>query len=354
MNAVRTSVSACGAHDSLAPRAARECAPSAVRVRPKWGGDFGPGIVGLLALQRHAWSAQAGIMQEAPPSKSAPAQDPATRAPKARRRPVVIAVAVVVALIAGGTTLLVLRADDDSAPSGPAAAPSPTVTDLTTPTPTPTTTQPSALEDLAAFLSAAATLNGQLHDAAAAINAAGPPWTDVGPEVAHLVNAADLTPVARAIPAGLPPDLLRSVVLVYSDLAARRASMTGIEYNPPSPGSGTLMTTDEVLLSELRNGHATAARFDSDHAATRALAAATPPIAAIPADSRLVAEKLLLIRDVDKDNFCDVRGGAVFTELPQIVWGPVSWNPDADGTIGGIDFTAEFGVGNWRVDIIAC
>lgn len=72
--------------------------------------------------------------------------------------------------------------------------PSPATT--TTTTVTPTTNRPSASEDLAAFLSAASTVDKQLHDAAAAINAAGPPWAGVGPAVARAVTAADLAPAA--------------------------------------------------------------------------------------------------------------------------------------------------------------
>lgn len=287
-------------------------------------------------------------MQEAPPT-GLPEQTEGPHAAGGRRPLVIVAVAVTVALIVSAITFLVLRDGQEPGPSGAAAPLSPKVTGLVTTIPTPTATQPSAVEDLAAFLSAAATMDGQLQDAAAAINAAGPPWTDVDPEVARLVNAAEIEPVARAIPNGLPPDLLQSVVLVYSDLASRRAAMGGFEHNPPSGWLGTLQ-------SELGNGHAAAARFDTDLAATRALAAATPPIAAVPADSRLVAEKLLLIRLVDKDNFCDARGGAVVTSLPEIRWGPVPYEPRADGWIGRpeMPFTAEFRAGIWEVNILAC
>ncbi|WP_436498955.1 hypothetical protein [Actinokineospora sp. HUAS TT18] len=225
-----------------------------------------------------------------------------------------------------------------------------------TSTATQTTSPPNASGDLAAFLSAATTLDRQLHDAAAAINAAGPPWTGIGPQAARAVTAADLTPTARAIPAGLPHDLLQSVILVYSDLSSRRHAMSSFEITPPAaPHDST-----EDLLRELGNGHAASARFDADLAATRALAGQAPPIAAVPKGSRLVAEVLLLVQYVDLGNGgCDARGGAIATELPEIRWEPVSWNPDADGTIGlpgaAIDFTADFRPdGTWHVEITAC
>src|SRR5262245_36353383 len=278
--------------------------------------------------------------------------DPPEAPHKARNRRILIAITVTIATaLMLSTTALFVLPDNDTAAPGPSAPPSPTVESVVTTTPTAAPSEPGAIDALAPFLSAAATLDVQLREAAAAINAAGPPWTNVGPEVARLVRAAELESVAQTIPAGLPPDLQRSVILVYSDLASRRGAMTAFQYEPPSTFTGT-------LLSELGNGHAAAARFDADLAATRALAAATPPIADVPLDSRLVAEKLLLIQDVNRGNFCDERGGAVFTSLPEITWVAPSWNPDADGTIGRpgftIDFTAEFRDGTWEVQIIAC
>jgi hypothetical protein len=295
-------------------------------------------------------------MQEAPPSIGLPEQTEGPHNARGRRPLVIVAVAVTVAVIVSATTFLVLRDGQEPAPSGAAAPPSPKVTGLVTTTPT----QPSAMEDLAAFLSAAATLDGQLHEAAAAINAAGPPWTDVDPELADLVSAAELEPVAQAVPAGLPPDLLQSVILVYSDLASRRYAMASFEITPPETGLSRGEILEQVLLSELGNGHEAAARFDADLAATRSLAVATPPIAAVPADSRLVAEKLLLVQFVGLGNAgCNARGGVVLTELPVITWAPPSWNPDADGTIGrpgsAIDFNADFGPdGTWHIAINAC
>jgi hypothetical protein len=298
-------------------------------------------------------------MTNAQPESRSPAQDSQPRGHSARRG--VIAVAVVVTIVISTVSLLtVLRGDRRITPGS--AGPSPTTTGQATVTQTATSTvtrtgsRPSAAEDLAAFLSAAAALDEQLHDAAVAINAAGPPWAGIGPEVARLVTAAELAPVARTIPAGLPRDLQQSVILVYSDLSSRRHAMTSFETRPPAPPHDST----ETLLRELGKGHAAAARFDADLAATRVLAARTPPITAVPGDSRLVAEVLLRVQYVDLGNGgCDSRGGLVVTELPEITWGAVVWNPDAEGTIGrgdaGIDFTADFGPdGTWHVQVIAC
>lgn len=299
-------------------------------------------------------------MTKPQPEPHLPAQDTQPREHSTRRG--VIAAAVVVTIVISTLSLLVMLRGDrnitpgsqDQLPTGP----SPTTTGqaTATSTATPTTSRPSAVEGLAAFLSAAASLDEQLHDAAAAINAAGPPWAGVGPEVVRLVTTADLAPVARAIPPGLPHDLQQSVILVYSDLSSRRHALTSFESTPLAPPHDST----EGLLRELGKGHAAAARFDADLAATRALAAQTPPITAVPKDSRLVAEVLLRVQYVDIGNGgCDSRGGLVVTELPEIGWGAVAWNPDGDGTIGrgdaAIDFTADLRPdGTWDVQVMAC
>ncbi|WP_439657922.1 hypothetical protein ACSHWB_36810 [Lentzea sp. HUAS TT2] len=281
-----------------------------------------------------------------------------TRSREHRTRRGVIAAGAVVLIVIGTLSLLVMvRGDRNVTPGAQdslTTGPSPTTTSLTTTT--ATTSRPSAAEGLAAFLSAAATLDQQLHDASAAINAAGPPWTHTGPEVARVVTAADLAPVARAIPPGLPHDLQQSVILVYSDLSSRRHAMTSFQSTPPLP----TQDSTEGLLRELGRGHAAAARFEADLAATRALATRTPPIDAVPGDSRLVAEVLLRVQYVDIGNGgCNARGGLVFIDLPEIRWGAVVWNPESDGTIGrgdaATDFTADLRPdGTWAVQVMAC
>jgi hypothetical protein len=187
-------------------------------------------------------------------------------------------------------------------------------------------------------------------------DAVGPPWTEVSPALARKVQAADLDPVVSAFPAGMPDDLRQAAVLVLSDLYSRRYAMASFEYaGPKHPDdlSAAHETTDQ-LLSELRNGHAAAVRFDRDLAAARSLAAATQPIARVPNESRLTAEALLLVVVVHNSNAGgDGRGGVVITELPRITWGPVPGMPDADGTIGKIEFHARFIGGNWEVYLLA-
>lgn len=273
-----------------------------------------------------------------------------------------------VALVAAVVTVLALRGDETAAPSGPAptATPtsesptaSPTRAPSSSPAEEPTQRGPSAADDLEPFFAAAATLDQQLQTAAAAVNATGPPWEQITAEVADKVRAADLEPVAGAIPAGLPYDLQEAVVLVLSDLASRRMAMESFTVvGPVMPDDVNTDQSNEKLLADLRNGHAAAVRFDGDLAAARALAAGTPPVAPVPERSRLTAETLVLVEYVRVANAgCNARGGAVFTELPEVVWRSVPDLPEAEGTVGpeGTAFNADLRPdGTWEVYLFVC
>lgn len=268
-----------------------------------------------------------------------------------------VAAAAAALLVVGAVSLVWLGGDDggDDTTAGEAPTTVAPSTDATSEpgtqgsvTTAPPANQPGAAEALAPFLSAAATMDGRLHAAAEAINGAGPPWDAVTDELAGTVQAADPAAVAAAIPAGLPHDLLESVVLVYSDLASRRAAMQSFAY------AGTVYEPTDVLLAELGNGHDAATRFEADLAAARSLAESSPPVAVAAPDSRAAAELLLLVQYVDKANVgCDSRGGGVVTELPVI-----TWTSDRGGTIGTPSMTIEFqatpGSGGYQVEIMAC
>ncbi|HEY3513926.1 MULTISPECIES: hypothetical protein [Kribbella] len=274
---------------------------------------------------------------------------------------VVVSVVATLALAVAATAIITRRSNT----GGPAAPAVPTTTVTATPgttslspgtrtplspTQTPTRTH-SAADALAAFFAAAGALDRQLSTAASAINAAGPPWAAVTPRIAHLVSAADLRPVARTIPAGLPADLRTAVILTYSDLASRRDSMGSFAF-----AGSTEPRTSAELLRELGNGHPAAARFARDLAAARSLASESPEIGAVPKSSRQTAEVLLLVQYVDGLNGgCESRGGAVLTELPPITWHHEEAEPHRDGTIGGVWFTAHLtSNGDWQTALSAC
>jgi hypothetical protein len=293
-------------------------------------------------------------------------------------RPLLIIIAAVLAVaLVAVTTVLLLRDDEGAAPSGPGAAITPTTSESATPSPTqepspspteeptqetspsPTEepTQPSAAEALDPFFVAATRLDQQLKTAAAAINATGPPWEKITPDVARKVQAADLGPVSRAIPAGMPHDLQQAVILVLSDLTSRRMAMESFTaVGPVLPDDMDTDQTNAKLLADLQNGHAAAVRFDADLAAARALATASAPIAQVPKQSRLTAEVLVLAEYVRVANAgCNARGGAVFPTLPRVVWRSVGYQPDAEGTVDGIAFNADLRPnGTWKVYLFVC
>jgi hypothetical protein len=287
-----------------------------------------------------------------------------------RRLLIIIAAVLAVALVVAVTTFLVLRDDESATPTSPdpgatpttsaSATASPTQEPSPSPTEEPTQRQPSAADVLGPFFAAAVTLDQQLKTAAAAINATGPPWEEITADVASKVQAADLGPVSRAIPAGLPHDLQEAVILVLSDLTSRRLAMESFTVVAPVLPDETYAVhqTNAQLLAELPNGHAAAVRFDGDLAAARALAADTAPIAPVPSRSRLTAEVLVRVEYVRVANAgCDERGGAVFTELPEVIWRSVPELPDAEGTVGphGIEFNADLRPdGTWNVYLFAC
>lgn len=277
-----------------------------------------------------------------------------------RWRGIVLAAAAVGVLVTAGTVAWLSGGDSEDATTSataPSTAP-PAVSDERTTTEAPTTTaaDATAADVLEPFLAAAATLDTQLRTAATTINGGGPPWTEVSQEMADAVQAASLEPVANAVPAGLPHDLLQSVILVYSDLSSRRHAMESFATAPDLP--------HEPIdpLAELGNGRAAAARFDDDLTALRSLAASTPPVTIAAPDSRAAAEALLYVKFVELANGgCDSRGGEVFPQLPALDWIPSTpESPDIgidewDGHVGGIEFTADLtAAGTWDIVIWAC
>lgn len=281
------------------------------------------------------------------------------RTPNDRRWLVIGVVVVVVALIVGATTVLVLRGDEGPSPTGPdPSATTNAPTPSAEPSQGPTVQRRSAAEALGPFLAGAARTDRRLTEAAAAINASGPPWTAISDDVARKVHAASPESLGRTIPAGVPHDLLQSVVLVLSDLESRWHAMGSFENaGPVFPGtSDAVHPTTKQLRAALANGHAATARFDRDLAAARSLAAATPPIVSVPKQSRLTAEVMLLTQYAHMVNAgCNAHGGAVLTKLPVIKWSPVPYMRQADGKINQTEFSAKLTAGGtWQVYLLVC
>jgi hypothetical protein len=275
-------------------------------------------------------------------------------------------IAVVVALVVTAVVValvLVARGTDSGGPSGaqattPAATSSTSTSPSATSTPSPPTTTsaaPSAYDQLGPFFAAARRMDEQLHTAAANINAAGPPWYVLDEKVASSVRAADEKKVLVTIPGGMPPELLRQVVMVYSELVSRRAAMTGFQtahgFESIPPGVESTSST-ESLLAQLKHGAEAAVRFEGDLSAARATARSLPPFTKAAFGSRADMEIALLANYVHKANYgCGQTGGAIVRTPP-----PIRWTSSSTGRIDGLDFMIKLEPDGHYTDdpILAC
>ena len=115
---------------------------------------------------------------------------------------------------------------------------------------------PSAAGQLAAFIAAAGQADSQLRHAAALVNG------DIGatsmrftPATLAAVRALGNAPVARAIPAGLPDELLREALVVYGDLASRTAALDAVgRYGYPGHKLPIGSPDAQAVLGCLRHG----------------------------------------------------------------------------------------------------
>lgn len=236
----------------------------------------------------------------------------------------------------------------------PSSRPAPSSTRATAPP------APSAARQLAAFMAAAEDADGQLRHAAALVNG------DIGatsmrftPATLAAIRGLGNAPATRAIPAGLPTELLREVLVVYGDLASRTGAFGGVRvYGSSGRELPTGGQDAKEVLRGLHNGAPAAARFNADLAAVHTLAQQTPPVNIAPPDSRAAAELALRLDSINKRNSCsDDFGGWAPSTLE-----PVIWQPSTDqhfshyaGTISGIRFQADYTAGHgWEIIIYAC
>jgi hypothetical protein len=216
---------------------------------------------------------------------------------------------------------------------------------------TTTTARQSALEGIGPFLAAAGVVDARLRSAAAAVNARVTGTTVVLDQATTAaIGAADPASARDALPAGLPPDLERAVLVVYNDLVSRRSAFNGV-----------LRNDSQDQLPCLRNGAAPAARFAADLAAARRLAAATPGVAPVAPDSRAAEELAVRFAWIDGvNNGCASCGGMVIRELvPITFYGsptvPSNYDRAFDGVIQGVYFNAGYTPGTgWVVVLNAC
>lgn len=236
-------------------------------------------------------------------------------------------------------------------PSPPAATSSPSAGVTSPPA-------PSATAQLAPFISAAEQADSQLHHAAALVNAEiGATSMRFSPATLAAVHALSDSAAGRAIPAGMPVELLRSVLTVYGDLSARTGAFGGVRlygyggHELPIGGQDA-----KSVLRGLHNGAPVAARFDADLATVRSLAQQTPPLTVAPPVSRPAAELALRVNSIDKHNFCsELFGGYAPTQLETVTWTTDQPSQHYQGTIGGTAFQADYTAAHgWLININAC
>jgi len=236
-----------------------------------------------------------------------------------------------------------------SSSSAPPTATSPG----TTPSPARSSpAEPSAADQLAGFFAAAEAADSQLRQVAALVNeGVGPVSMTFPPATLAAVGALSTEETVRAIPAGLPAELLRQALLVYSDLESRTTSLSGIRMfradHPLKLGS----QEGKYVYGCLGNGGPAAARFGTDLAALRTAALASPPVTPAAPDSRAAAELAVRIQDIGlRNSGCMSCGGFVATTLA-----PVVWTSQSGGTINGIRFQVTYHAGTgWQAAIWAC
>ncbi len=231
----------------------------------------------------------------------------------------------------------------------------------TSSTPGPGSGRPSAADQLTSFFAAAARADGQERRAAALVNEAiGPSRIVVSPALVAAVRGIDTHAVGRAVPGGLPPALLRSLLQVYADLTARQAAFNRvIEYAGEStlPRSGA---PARELLDCLHNGATPARWFGTDLAAARTEATSTARVSLAPDRSRPAAEVAVRAQLIRSPNFCAAECGAFYSRpvpLQPITWKRTVLAPGSawDGTVGTLLFTARYVTGQgWQVGLNAC
>jgi hypothetical protein len=217
---------------------------------------------------------------------------------------------------------------------------------------------PTAADSLAMFFAAARADDARIRDTARIINSEiGPTSVSFSRATINTVKASAPHRTARAIPAGMDADLLRTTMIVYSDLASRAAAFNQVV----DFASEVRPRTDPAVarfLDALRRGSLVARAYPADLAAARALAVTKPPIVAAGSQSRAAAELAIRIELVKvANNGCNSSGVPALRYLPRIDWATSTTAADdrLDGSIRGIAFQTAYTADNgWTVGLRAC
>lgn len=275
------------------------------------------------------------------------------------------AISMVGALVVATVGLTACGHPTTSQPTGartPTSAPAPssepsTSAGATSPAPS-APSAPSAAGQLAGFVAAAQRADAQIRRAAVLINAGiGRTSMQFPKATLDAIRGIDIASAAQAIPAGLPPDLLRDVMTVYGDLSSRSASLHGVWLYDYAGTKIPIGGPDaKGILRCLGNGAPAARRFGTDLDAMLTLARQIPPLTLAGPRSRAAAEVTVRVTLITRADFCSYEcGGYAPTQLASLTWNPATRPGHYDGTIAGTGFWADYHPGHgWVADINAC
>jgi hypothetical protein len=241
-----------------------------------------------------------------------------------------------------------------------------TLTSVSSTSVSPTTGPPSALDDLAGYFITASDIDKKLKAAAVDANGAiGTTQITISQQTLDAIAAANPTPAAQDIRAGLPPDVMLPMLTVQSDLVSRYYAFRGfVQAQPgtiprtnPTPGS---LSAADYLLTCLGSGSKAASSFSADLAAAQTAASQAPPVVPVDPGSQTAADLAIWLHHIlEANSGCEECGGSRLTDLPRITWhhvAPLTAGGNAwDGDIAGLLFTAQYTTGQgWTVQFNAC
>ncbi len=226
----------------------------------------------------------------------------------------------------------------------------------TTVMPSTTVKRSTATDQLQPFIDLAAIADRDLAEAAQRINAAATEETiTYDQRTVELLNGISIGALADALPAGMPDELERAGLLVYSDLVSRLASMSIWCVSTEGTRPRIEYTDNGCFVL----GAPAAARFEGDLAALVSTADRTPAFEVAAPESRPAEALAARIEDIVLRNAgCASVGGFVATEPISVTWDPspgMGDLPDWEGRVDGIQFYGTYDAATgWRIWINAC
>lgn len=208
--------------------------------------------------------------------------------------------------------------------------------------------------ELAAYFAAAERADAHLRRAAVLVNhGMTKDRLRIAPEAVRAIQAASPQALATTLPPGMPPRLMRPVLLTFSELTSRYYAMRFVleagdaRREVVVPRDRVFSPTLAEIVEALGNGAPAAERFRRDLAAAKAIAGDYPTLTAGPR-SRAAAELATRVEQIVSANGCCVEtGGEIFTSLAPLRWTGGRERHSWTGTINGIGFHTTWTGKHW-------